>query len=114
MQVADFMDKHQLEVLREYKELQNKNLIGEVYRHDQWYFENISNFKAKYFGIKSLFLKLKEENTDRSIFRKIDDSIAMVEEKIKMLETYVFTAKQRIKFYQDVIFIVSNRSYGDY
>ncbi len=112
-EVKDFLDENDLVVLKTYKELQDKDVIGTVYRHDQWFFENISNFKAKYFGIKGFFLKLKD-GAARDVLRKIDIMVDKVESQIKMLETMVFTARQRIRFYQDVIFIISNRSYGDY
>lgn len=113
-QVAIFLKENKLVELKEFNKLQDKESIGVDYRHDQWYFENVSNFKAKYFSLKAYFVKMQSENSDRLLVRKVESMLTYLEEQIKMLDIVMSTAKQRIKFYESVIYLVSNFNYGNY
>jgi hypothetical protein len=113
-EVAIFLKENKMSELRQFSDLQTKENIGTDYRHDQWYFENISSFKAKYFSLRAYFLKLQSDNSERVLGRKIDGLLAFIDEQIKMLDITVATAKQRIKFYESVIYLVANFNYGNY
>lgn len=113
-EVAEFIANNKMNELPEYKKLQDKNVIGSLYRNDQVYFEKLSTFKANYFGIKSFFIKEGVAISDRIITKEIEAIEKLIDEKIKYLDALVVSAKQRVKFYEDIIYLVSNMSYGDY
>jgi hypothetical protein len=113
-QVTKFFKDNKLSELKEFKSLQEKENIGNDYRHDQWYFENVSNFKAKYFSLKAFFLKMQSENSDRLLTRKVESMLTYLDEQIKYLDIIMAKSKQRIKFYESVIYLVSNFNYGNY
>ena len=113
-EVGSYTAKNKLRDLPEYSKLQTKEVIGSLYRDDQKHFEVLSAYKANYFGIKSFFLKQKAENTDRVMTREIEAIEKVIDEKIKFLDVLVSAAKQRVKFYETVIYLVTNMSYGDY
>lgn len=113
-EVTNFLKQNKMSELKQFKDLQTKENIGTDYRHDQWYFENISSFKAKYFSLKAYFLKMQSDNSERVLGRKVDSILSFIDEQIKMLDIIVGTAKQRIKFYESVIYLVANFNYGNY
>jgi len=114
LEVNRFVKENKLNELKEFNKLQDKESMGSDYRQAQWYFENISNFKAKYFSLKAYFTKMMSEQTERTLTRKIESTISYVDEQIKYLEIIMSSAKQRIKFYESVIYLVSNFNYGNY
>lgn len=114
IEVNLFLKDNSLRQLKEFSELQDKENIGNDYRHDQWYFENISNFRAKYFSLKAYFTKWQSENSDRVLTRKVDSMQLYIDERLKMLDVILNMAKQRIKFYESVIYLISNFNYGNY
>ena len=114
LEVAAYTAKNKLSILPEYAKLQTKEVIGSLYRNDQKYFETLSVYKANYYGIKSFFVKQKSENSDRILMREIESIEKIIDEKIKFLDTLVSTAKQRVKFYETIIYLITNMSYGDY
>ena len=113
-EVSDYIDSHALSELPPFEKLQRKEQIGTIYRDDQKYYETITDYKSKYFGMSAFFLKLKSEINDRVLSRKIDEAISYVDKKAETLTTMGFRAQSRIKFYQNVIYLVANMSYGDY
>lgn len=113
-EVSDYIDTHSLSELPPFEKLQKKEEIGTIYRNDQNYYESITDYKSKYFGMSAFFSKLKTETNDRVLSRKIDETISYVDKKVEMLSTMGFRAQSRIKFYQNVIYLVANMSYGDY
>jgi len=113
-EVTKYTTKNKLAKLPPFSELQNKESIGNIYRDDQIYYETLSGFRSKYFGMSAFFLKLKTETNDRVLTRKIDDMAAYLDKKLSMLANMVFESKDRVKFYQNVIYLVANMSYGDY
>ena len=113
-EVAKFTANNKLSELPAYVELQKKHVIGALYRSDQKYFETLSTYKANYFGIKSFFIKERSTITDRNVLRDLDSVEKLIDEKIKYLDTLVSAAKQRVKFFENVIYLVANMSYGDF
>ena len=109
-----FVKENTLNELKEFNRLQEKENIGEDYRQAQWYFENISNFKAKYFSLKAYFSKILSEKTERVLVRKVENILSYLDEQIKYLDIIMASAKQRIKFYESVIYLVGNFNYGNY
>lgn len=114
LEVAAYTAKNKLSILPEYAKLQTKEVIGSLYRDDQKYFETLSVYKANYFGIKGFFVKQKAESSDRVIAREIEAIEKIIEEKVKYLDSLVSAAKQRVKFYETIIYLITNMSYGDY
>jgi hypothetical protein len=113
-ETTKFLKEYKLSELPAYSELQTKETLVEHYREDQYYFEKVSNFKANFYGIKNFFLKFKAENTDRVTTREVDAIEGIINEKIKHLDVVSSTAKQRINFYDRIIYLISNMSFGDY
>lgn len=114
-EVTAFIKDNDLSDIPEYSKLQTKEAIGGIYRHDQVYFEKVSSFKSNYFGINSFFLKMKTESkSDRILTKKIESVVEHIDQKIKMMDTLVSKAKQRLKFFESMIYLISNMSYGDY
>lgn len=114
IEVQSFLKQNALSELKNFSDLQEKEKIGNDYRHDQWYFENISNFKAKYFSLRAYFTKYQSNNSDRVLSRKTETIISYVEDQLKMLDVILNMAKQRIKFYESTIYLISNFNYGNY
>ena len=113
-EVSEFIESKKLTELEPFNKLQDKNIMGDVYRKDQYYYEQITDFKSKYFGISSFLSKLKTETTDRILIRDIDKLVDYVNKKLDMLTTLSFRAQSRVKFYQNIIYLIANMSYGDY
>jgi len=113
-QVNDFTHVNKLNDLKDFSRLQEKENIGSDYRQAQWYFENVSSFKAKYFSLKAYFTKMLAENSERTTVRKVENMLSYLDEQIKYLDIIMASAKQRIKFYESVIYLVGNFNYGNY
>lgn len=112
--VNKFLDTNSLTVLNTYEKLQNKDIIGSSYRDDQNFLEKVSEFKAKYFSVKAFLIKESSKTTDRVGVRSMAAIMDVVNEDIKRLDTILTSARQRVKFYESVIYLVSNMSYGDF
>jgi hypothetical protein len=112
--VGSFMSDNSLSELPPFSKLQSKDRIGEIYRNDQCYYENIATFKAKYVGISSYLNKLKSEISDRALTRNIEELIEHITKKTDMLSITLSSAQSRIKFYQTVVYLISNMTYGDF
>lgn len=114
VEVNNFTKENRLNDLKEFSKLQEKENIGADYRQAQWFFENISYFKAKYFSLKAYFTNMLSNNSERTLTRKVEGMINYIEQQIKHLDIIMFAAKQRIKFYESVIYLVGNFNYGNY
>lgn len=113
-EVHEYKRLNQPEEIKQYKELLSKETMGTVYRNDQVYYEKLSSFKSKYYAFREVFLKIKSENTDRVISRHLETTLDRIEEQIKVLDSEMTVARSRLKFYENIIFMVSNVSYGVY
>ena len=113
-EVEEWASNNNLVELKRFSELQTKEVIGSCYRDDQEYFEQLSKFKAKFFSSKNYLLSLLSKTNDRVAVRNIEKIISTIENQVKFIDTLLNKAKQRIKFYESVIYLVSNMSYGDY
>ena len=114
VEVNTFVKENKMNELKEFSKLQEKENIGADYRQAQWFFENISHFKAKYFSLKAYFTNMLSNNSERTLTRKVEGMINYIEQQIKHLDIIMFAAKQRIKFYESVIYLVGNFNYGNY
>lgn len=112
-EVNEWLKENQLTELPEYKELTNKEVLGKHYRKDQIYFENVSNFRANLFSLKSYFLKEKSEESIRTQ-AKFDTMIDLLTNEIYMVNNYSEAAKQRIKFYESIMYMIANMTFGDF
>lgn len=112
-QVDLWLESSSLTDLKQYSDLQNKDIIGTVYRNDQNYFEQVSSFKAKFYSVKSYLLSLKD-GADRASLRELTLMLDYIESQIRHLDIIIAVAKQRIKFYESLIYLISNMSYGDF
>lgn len=112
--VMKYLSENELSKLPSFNKLQTKETIGEIYRNDQSHFEKVSGLKAKYFSLISYFTALKLDNMDRVERTKIDSYIDYLSKQISAVDVYVSQAKQRVKFLESVIYLVSNMTYGDY
>lgn len=113
-EVKEYTEANSLTELPSFDRLRDKDVLGEIYREDQVYYETISAYRSKYFGLDSFLLKLKSNTNDRVLIREIDEMIKYVGKKEEMLRSMSYTAKDRIKFYQNIIYLVANLSYGDF
>lgn len=113
-EVNTWKDTNAPQEVKQYKELKSKDTMGSVYRNDQAYYEKLSSFKSKYYSFRGVFLKIKSENNDRILARHIDSSIEQIDEQIKLLDSEMIVVRSRLKFYENIIFMVSNLSYGDF
>ncbi len=111
--MSEWIRDNSLTELLDYKHLNNKDRIGKNYRHDQWYYEYVSNLKSKLIGIKSLLMKMKDKS-NRVELNDINKYSDYIDNRIKELESLIFTSRQRISFYQDMIKLISNFTYGEY
>jgi hypothetical protein len=113
-EVSEYIKNKKLSELPSYSELQVKEKIGKLYREDQYYFEKLAGYKANFYGIKNFFAKIGLGKTDRVLNRELDAIQSSIDQRIKHLDVLVSRAKQRINFYDRIIYLVSNMSYGDY
>lgn len=109
-----FISNNKLSDLPPFSKLQNKEKIGEIYRNDQRFYENVSTFKAKYVGMSAYLNKLKSETSDRVVMRGIEELMDHISKKIEMLNITLSSAQSRIKFYQTIVYLISNMTYGDF
>lgn len=113
-EVMSWLSENELSELKNYSDFQRKDIIGKSYREDQHYFEKVSSFKTKVFSTKSYLLDLMNDNLDRIESRKAEQLLKSLDEKIKMLESLLSTSRYRIKFYESIIYLISNMTYGDF
>ena len=114
VEVTTYVTNTKLQELPPFAKLQNKETIGVIYRADQLHSEKLSGFRSKYFGLSAFLLKLRTETANRSLLRDIDETVKYLDKKEEMLKNLSFEAKDRVKFYQNVIYLVSNMNYGDF
>jgi hypothetical protein len=112
--VNNWCANNDLTPLGEYKELQKKDFMGKSYRDDQLYFEQVAKFKAKFFSVRSYINKEMYEAKDRSSLRVSESILQETDDEIKRMDSLINVAKQRLKFYESVIYLVSNMAYGDF
>ena len=113
-EVTAYITKNKLQDLPPFNKLQNKETIGVIYRADQLHMEKLSGFRSKYFGLSAFLIQLRSETANRVLIREIDDNVKFLEKKEEMLKNLAFEAKDRVRFYQNIIYLVSNLSYGDF
>jgi hypothetical protein len=112
-EVVDWQKDNKPEELKSYKELNDKSVMGTVYRNDQAYYEKLSVFKSKYFGLRGYFLKMQSDHLDRVLSRNIELVLVYIDEQVKILDSEMTVIRQRLKFYENIIFMISNFNYGD-
>ena len=109
---AWFLD-HGLTKIRDYKEYHNPQVWGQDYKSDQHYFEEISRNKNMVFGVMSLTQQLKETG-DRATKIQADGFIQVLEVDFKRLDNLLFTARERLKFYENIMRVMGNITWGSY
>lgn len=112
-EVTEWCNKNKPQELNKYSELKNKEIMGNAYRNDQNYYEKLSQFKAKFIGLRGYFLKM-QGSSDRITTRNIDTTLTVIDEQIKLLDTDMFAMRSRLKFYETIIFMIANFSFGDF
>ncbi len=112
--VKAWLKDNTLTEMLEYKAYQNKDVLGPNYRKDQWYYEKLSNFKSKFMGIKGFYIRFRVDKPLRDVIRKIDGEVEYIDNQMKMLDNLLITARTRVKFYEDIMFLISNFTYGNY
>lgn len=112
-EASTWLKNNSLTAMPEYSELTVKAVIGQHYRDDTLYFESVSDYKSRYFALRSYFNKAHADAT-REGKRDIDTIISQVDDYIKLLDTSLNAARARLKLYESIIYLVSNFSYGDY
>lgn len=111
-EVLEWTKSNSLSTLPEYNQLQNKVILGQCFRHDQLYFEQLADYKATYFGLASFLTKQLSITTDREIKRNIEALIDSVTTKIKELDTRLEAGKKRLDFYKTIVYMIGNIIYG--
>lgn len=112
--VNQFKKEEALSELPSMKRMQSKEVIGALYRDDQIYYEKLAYFKSEYFGIKAFLYNLKKDNTGRVESRTIDLTIEFLDSRSKMIDEMLSAAKQRLKFFESSIYLISNMTYGSF
>ena len=112
-QAEAWLKDNQLAPIPEFDSLRDKDVYGSNYRAALVFYETIARFKADYFSLRGYFSKLKSETPPR-LSKSFDDTLALVAEHLKLVDTYVDMAKQRIKFYDSVSYVLSNMTYGEF
>lgn len=112
-EVMEWLDKHKISKLPAYESLRDKETFGNSYRTDQHYYEQVANFRAQYFALKGYFSKIKSQLPPRAS-GSLDDVLSYISDQLKMVDTYTEIARQRIKFYDSLAYVISNMSFGDY
>ncbi len=113
-EVNNYIKDNKLQDLPPFAKLQDKETIGTLYRADQVRNETLSGYRSKYLGLSAFLLKLKADTVNRVLIREIDDAVKYLEKKEEMLKNMSFEAKDRVKFYQNIIYLIANMGYGDY
>lgn len=108
-----WIKENNLTLLPAYNKLKDKTTFGKHYRDDQNYYEEVMNFKANLLAIRSFITKERSLQPPRQA-PLYDSIISNVNDYIRYIDTYADVAKQRIKFYETINYVISNMSYGDF
>ena len=112
--VKKYTKENKLSILPPYNELRDKDAIGIIYRADQVYYETLNDFRTKYNGVIAILTNYKVDNTNRVLTRQIEGLITIANAEVETLKNMIFTAKDRLKFYQNIMYLISNMSFGDF
>lgn len=112
--VNDFVKNNQLEELREFKDLRDKEIIGKDYRDAQNIYEEYSRKKSM---LMSSIGFIDAFNLQANAWRKkdqVDKVREIIDNLIKLLDSNMYALRERLRFYQNIIFLIANFGYGDY
>jgi hypothetical protein len=109
--VTDWLKANKLQGLPEYHKLQDKETLGVCYRHDQIYYEQLTEYKSTYFAL-SAFLTNQLLEADRETKRNIETLIDTINIKVKALDTKIEAGKKRLDFYKTIVYLIGNVIYG--
>lgn len=112
-EVNAWLQDNMLTDLPEYSKLRDKDTLGRLYRSDQIYFETISRYRANLYSLKSYYLKQRTEESVRTQ-NKFETMVDLITNEIYMINNYAEAAKNRIKFYENIMYMISNMTYGDF
>lgn len=112
-EVNAWLQDNTLTDLPEYSKLRDKDTLGRLYRSDQIYFETISRYRANLYSLKSYYLKQRTEESVRTQ-NKFETMVDLITNEIYMINNYAEAAKNRIKFYENILYMISNMTYGDF
>lgn len=96
-----------------YNQLLSKDVWGTSYQKDLKYFKDISEIKSKLFALKTYFTKMKSE-APAAFYKKHDVVLSYIDDKIKDVDNRLFTVREQLIYYQTVIKVIMNFSFGDY
>lgn len=112
-EVNAWLQDNMLTDLPEYSKLRDKDTLGRLYRSDQIYFETIARYRANLYSLKSYYLKQRTEESVRTQ-NKFETMVDLITNEIYMINNYAEAAKNRIKFYENILYMISNMTYGDF
>lgn len=118
IETNEWLDTHSLVKLPEFKQLGNKDIWGESYRLDQLYYESVSEIKDKAYGVKRLLLDIIADSytnaTSKGLRIRAEKQLEIVENDLWRIDGILTKARTRIKFYEQISYVIGNVTYGAY
>lgn len=111
--LASWVDKNDLGQLPDFEDLKDAKTAGSAYRRDQLFYERVTDQKTKLLGIKALLtsFSVTASRTEQSM---ISSTLDAVESNTRTIDNLQGKARQRLKFYDTLFYVVGNPTYGDY
>jgi hypothetical protein len=111
--LASWIDKNDLSKLPDFESLSVAKQVGPLYRRDQQFYELVTDQKTKLLGIKAL-LSSFSITAGRTEQAQVNSLLESVDSNIRTVDNIQAKARQRLKFYDNVFYVMGNPTYGDY
>lgn len=116
-EVFEWLDSNTLVILPEYHKLHDKETWGANYRKDQIYYEIVADYKSKLYGVRSAAFAVVTDVTtaaDRINKKQAEILVEDVDNELKALDNHLFKARARLQFYENIMRVISNVTFGSY
>lgn len=113
IELNQWQQSNKLTKIKDYKDYHNPQVWGQDYKNDQHYFESVSSYKNLVFGLISVTERTKADG-DRVIKTKADSLLSELDIELKKLDNLLFTARERLKFYENIMRVMGNITWGSY
>ena len=111
--LASWIDKNDLSKLPDFESLSVAKQAGPLYRRDQQFYELVTDQKTKLLGIKAL-LSSFSITAGRTEQAQVNSLLESVDSNIRTVDNIQAKARQRLKFYDNLFYVMGNPTYGDY
>lgn len=112
-ELNEWITGNKLTEIKNYKDYKDSETWGSHYRNDQKYFEAVSSHKNIIFGVIS-YAEMIKLGGDRGTKLEAENLISGLENELKRLDNLLFTARERLRFYENIMRVMGNVTWGSY